>query len=245
MAQLWSSGSLPRIELRYLDGYRDAVSDDLTWLRTKPPAQIDGRLVRLRQWTDDDVADQLAAIRESVDSLVRWMPWAEGYSWDDSLEFLSSVRPAWDDRTGFAYAVIAADGRILGSVGLHPRIGAGALEIGYWIRSSARRQGIATRAAALVTAASFELDGVTHTEIRHDRANEWSGRIPRRLGYRHVATVARDRETASASGIALHWRMTADEFPASTAARLAADEAHGTRRATSAAARRRGRGPGG
>lgn len=203
------------------------MSDDLAWLRTAPPRRISGRSVTLRCWVDDDLDEQLSAIHESMDALTPWMPWADGYTRHDGVEFLTRMRTTWDAGTEFGYAVVDTDDVVLGSVGLHARIGVGGLEIGYWIRSSAQRRGTATRAAALATAAAFDTDGVTHTEIRHDRDNELSGRIPRRLGYRHVDTVTGEPETPTASGIAWHWRMTADEFPGSAAASLAADERDG------------------
>lgn len=203
------------------------MSDNLAWLRTAPPEQISGRNVTLRRWTDDDLDEQLVAIDESMDALTLWMPWADGYTRDDGVEFLTRMGTAWDTRSEFGYAVVDTEDLILGSVGLHARIGEGGLTIGYWIRSSAQRRGIATRAAALATAAAFEIDGVTHVEIRHDRANELSGRIPRRLGYRHVDTVTDEPEKPTASGISWRWRMAADEFPDSIAARLMADERDG------------------
>ncbi|CAN5900117.1 hypothetical protein BH23ACT10_BH23ACT10_10470 [soil metagenome] len=171
------------------------MSDDLAWLRTAPPRRISGRSVTLRCWVDDDLDEQLSAIHESMDALTPWMPWADGYTRHDGVEFLTRMRTAWDAGTEFGYAVVDTDDVVLGSVGLHARIGVGGLEIGYWIRSSAQRRGTATRAAALATAAAFDTDGVTHTEIRHDRDNELSGRIPRRLGYRHVDGHGRARDT--------------------------------------------------
>lgn len=200
------------------------MNDELAWLCTAPPEQITGRSLALRSKTNDDVDALFGAIHESMDALELWMPWADGYTRADGAEYVARMRTAWDAHTEFGYAVVDNDDRIIGSVGLHARIGVGGLEIGYWIRSSAQRQGFATRAAALATSVAFDIDGVTHTEIHHDRANEISGRIPRRLGYRHVDTVRRERETSAASGIAWHWRMTAAMFPDSAAARVAAAE---------------------
>lgn len=77
----------------------------------------------------------------------------------------------------------------------------------YWVRTSATRHGHAT-----------------HAEIRHDRANQISERIPRRLGHRHVETVTRDRDAPGESGTAFHWRMAVEDYPGSVAARLVAAE---------------------
>lgn len=200
------------------------MDDARTWLRGAPPARIAGCTLTLRRWHGDDREVQVPAILESTAALSAWMPWADGYDIAASREFLARAQAEWDTRTAFAYGIWSPHGPLLGAVGLHARIGVGGLEIGYWVRSSAIRQGHATRAAALATAAALGVDGVTHVEIHHDRANEISGRIPARLGYRHVATIDRERDAPAASGVALHWRMTADDYEGSPAARLVFDE---------------------
>lgn len=196
------------------------MDDVRTWLRGEPPARIAGRTLTLRRWHDDDREAQAAAILESTAALSAWMPWADGYDTRASREFLARAQAEWDARTAFAYGIWSPDGPLLGAVGLHARIGVGGLDMGYWVRSGAIRRGHATRAVALATATALGVDGVTHVEIHHDRANEISGRIPARLGYRHVATVGRERGAPAASGVALHWRMTADDYDGSPAARL-------------------------
>lgn len=204
--------------------YAAGVDGVQTWLRDAPPERITGRTVDLRRWGADDLDEQLRAIHDSISALVRWMAWAEGYDRGSGAEFLERSRRSWEERSTFAYAVRAADDRIVGAMGLHARIGRGGLEIGYWTRSTDTRRGYATRAAALLTAAALALDAVTFTEIHHDRANALSGRIPPRLGYRHVATVERDPEAPGESGTALYWQMTADEYPNSAAAAIAREE---------------------
>lgn len=202
------------------------MNDVRAWLRGAPPGCINGQTVTLRRWTDDDLEPSLAAIRESIDALTHWMSWASDYDREVARSFLARSEAGWDARTTFSYAIrtATADDQVIGSIGLHARIGTGGLEIGYWVRTGATRRGHATRAAALVTDAALRIDGVTHTEIRHDRANRISGRIPRRLGYRHVETVSRERDAPGESGTALHWRMAAEDYPDSMAARLAAEE---------------------
>lgn len=198
-----------------------------TWLHDVPPEHVAGRTVTLRRWALDDVDAQVDAVVASLPTLRPWMPWAVRYDHAAGTDFVTRTRDEWNARITFGYAVRTADDRLIGGVGMHARIGIGGLEIGYWIRGDATRRGHATRAAALATALAFGIDGVTHTEIHHDHANEASGRIPRRLGYTHTATVERDPEAPAESGIALHWRLTADTYPDSPAARLAEDEGVG------------------
>jgi ribosomal-protein-serine acetyltransferase len=201
-----------------------AMDADVAWLDGAPPEHIAGRTVVLQRWRDDDLQPKLDAILSSLDELTSWMPWATGYDPEVGADFLTRSHEEWEARTTFGYAIRSRDDRIVGGLGMHARLGVGGLEIGYWVRSDATRRGLATRASALATAAALALDDVTYVEIRHDRANERSGRIPARLGYRHVETVERDIEAPAESGTALHWRMTADEYPDSAAAAIVADE---------------------
>jgi RimJ/RimL family protein N-acetyltransferase len=79
--------------------------------------------------------------------------------------------------------------RLVGGAGLHPRIGAGGLEIGYWIRTDSTGAGLATETAAALTAAAFEVPGVERVEIRCDPRNLKSAAIPRHLGYTLTTTL--------------------------------------------------------
>jgi RimJ/RimL family protein N-acetyltransferase len=52
------------------------------------------------------------------------------------------VLSSFDAVENFTYGIFAADeAEVLGGTGLHPRVGLGGLEIGYWVRASATRQG--------------------------------------------------------------------------------------------------------
>ena len=75
------------------------------------------------------------------------------------------------------------DGRIAGGCGLHRRIGADGLEIGYWTHAAFLRRGVATRVAQALTDAGLALPGITRVEIHHDKANQASAGVPRGLGF--------------------------------------------------------------
>jgi ribosomal-protein-serine acetyltransferase len=192
------------------------------WLRATPAARIAGAQLTLRRWDADDADDLCAAVTESLDRLEQWAPWAAGYDLAAAGRFLETSGQRWRSLSGFDYAVVDTTGRILGGAALHPHITPGGLGIGYWIRAGATRRHVATRAAALLTAEAFTVDGVTYTEIRHDRANEISGRIPRRLGYDYIGTAPRERLAPGHSGVELRWRMTSKGYASSMARTLAA-----------------------
>lgn len=68
---------------------------------------------------------------------------------------------------------------LIGSNGLHTRIGEKAREIGYWIHARHIQQGYATETVQALTKVGFELEGLDRIEIRCAPNNLRSQRIPR------------------------------------------------------------------
>jgi RimJ/RimL family protein N-acetyltransferase len=158
-----------------------------------PPEALDRGPVRLDRWRAEDVYDLFAAVDSSREHLAPFMPWSHAYERGGAETYLAVSHRNWADRTAFNYRVSAAEvspDRVLGSVGLMARRGPGVLEIGYWIRASAVRRGLAWRASAALTDAALALPGVTEIWICHVPVNEASAAIPARLGFtRQVASV--------------------------------------------------------
>jgi RimJ/RimL family protein N-acetyltransferase len=103
-------------------------------------------------------------------------------SWEEGREFQFAVRA---DARGTDEGGADLVRPIIGYCGLHDRLGGGALEIGYWVRSSHTGRGVATTAAAALTrAAALAVDGVEQVEIHCDAANTKSSAVPPKLGYR-------------------------------------------------------------
>ncbi len=118
----------------------------------------------------------------------------------------------------FTYGIFdREETRLLGGAGLHPRVGPGGLEIGYWVRASAARQGIATEVAAALARAGFEVCEADRIEIRIEPANEASLGVPRRLGFVEEATLRRrlrGREGEPLRDVAIFTRFREDHDPA-------------------------------
>jgi RimJ/RimL family protein N-acetyltransferase len=152
----------------------------------RPPERItlDGML--LRRWTPADAPALHAAVLESFEILHPWMPWAaEPPKPDDQEAFVASAVGQWNMGEAYIYGIFDPNGeRILGTVGLHARVGPGAFDIGYWLHIDHTGKGLATRASGALTDAGFALPGTGRIEIHCDEANTASAAIPRRLGYR-------------------------------------------------------------
>jgi RimJ/RimL family protein N-acetyltransferase len=126
------------------------------------------------------------AVDSSLDHLRPWMPWAHEapVPVEQTVELLRSFRGAFDLGQDFIYGIFSADeSELVGGTGLHPRVGQGALEIGYWLRASRAGQGLATESTAAITRVGFEVAEAARIEIRVDPENTASLAIPRKLGF--------------------------------------------------------------
>jgi RimJ/RimL family protein N-acetyltransferase len=134
------------------------------------------------------------AIDSSLEHLRPWMPWArnEPQTLEEKTELIKLFRSDFDTSENFPYGIFSADEREqLGGTGLHPRIGPRGLEIGYFVRASATRQGFVTESTAALTRVGFEVCGADRIEIRIDPANQASFGVPRKLGFTEEATLRR------------------------------------------------------
>ncbi len=162
-------------------------------------------------------AEELArAVTETLDDLRLWMPWARGeYGLADAEQFLDSCEQGWEAGREFNYA-IRSGGALAGACGLMSRIGPGALETGYWVHAGHMRRGLATAAAAALTAEAFTLPGIDRVEIRHDELNVASGGIPRKLGFTFVRSEpGTDSRLDGTEPTDLVWETTRPAYRAS------------------------------
>lgn len=171
------------------------------------PAEIewDGVLVRLWRAADAEQLERLVAA--NIEHLEPWMPWIqdEPMTIDERRELLRGWEAEWE-QGGDAYFAIVRDGEIVGSCGLHRRVGPGGLELGYWIGRAWLRQGLATAAVGALTDAALGLPGVERVEIRHDRRNAASAGVPGKLGYELVREQPAPARAPGESGIECVWR---------------------------------------
>jgi RimJ/RimL family protein N-acetyltransferase len=164
-----------------------------------PAARIETPRLLLRPWSADDAAALAAVLAASHAALSRWTPWVleESATRDALRARLERYALNFSAGVEWRYAIVerANDSAILGGCGLHPRVGPGAIEIGYWLATAATGQGFATEAAAALTEAALRMPGIERIEIRCEPANDGSMRIPERLGYRALAKLVHEPET--------------------------------------------------
>jgi RimJ/RimL family protein N-acetyltransferase len=188
-----------------------------------PSERIALRDFVLRRWTNADAPSMLTAVHESFDHLHPWMPWAaERPSLRVEQEFIARTSREWADGTTFAYAIFdPSESTLLGSVGLHGRVGPGGWEIGYWVHVDHTGRGIATTSAAVLTGVALSFPGTERVEIHCDETNAASAAVPARLGYRLDRVQDAEKTAPSESGKQMIWIMTRAAYRGSEAERRA------------------------
>lgn len=157
--------------------------------------EITDGAIGLRPFRLEDATQLYQAVRESLPELKPWMSWAhDGYSLQESKEFIRITRARWDERTLFAFAMIdAANGSVLGGCSLshlHPVYHL--CNLGYWVRTSRRGDGIAGRATKLAARFAFEQIGLIRVEIVMAADNRASRRVAEKVGA-HYEGMLRNR----------------------------------------------------
>jgi len=161
----------------------------------------------MRRWRVADLDASCEAIYASIEHLRPWMPWVADFSRAAQAEFLFGCDRDWEAGVGFNYAILVEDA-IAGSAGLVARIGAGGLEIGYWVHQAYTRRGLATACSAALVDQAFALPGIDLVEIVHDELNVASGGIPRKLGFTEIERRPLDHKPPAGTGIGVVWEIT-------------------------------------
>ena len=166
----------------------------MSWEGPPAPYRIETERLVLRCWDPADAPLLKDALDSSLEHLQPFMDWAhdEPQAVEAKAELLRGFRAAFHTGASFVMGIFdRTEDQVLGGTGLHPRIGPGGLEIGYWVRASATRQGIATEVSAALTRVGFEVCEADRIEIRIEPRNEASFGVPRKLGFAEEATLRR------------------------------------------------------
>lgn len=178
--------------------------------------ELDG--IVARRWEPGDVEALHQALLANLDHLRPWMSWArfEPLTLAQRAEMVDRWDREWR-KGGEVVMGIWREEALVGGCGLMPRIGPGALEIGYWVHVDHQGQGIATTAARALTGLAFTVDGIQRVEIHHDANNHASRRVPEKLGYTLVTTTATPDDPLSPgeAGRDWLWQITRADWIAS------------------------------
>ncbi|MFO0840518.1 MAG: GNAT family N-acetyltransferase [Phycisphaerae bacterium] len=188
------------------------------------PYRIETQRLIVRCYDPADAPRVKIAIDASLDHLRPWMPWSrdEPKPLEQHIARLRQFRGKFDLGQDYIFGIFSRDERdFLGGTGIHARVGPQAIEIGYWVHVDHARRGIVTESTAALTRVAFECLKLQRVEIRCDPANVASAGVPRKLGFRHDATL-RSCILSEPNGPlrdSMVWTMLSTEYPGSPPSR--------------------------
>lgn len=197
-----------------------------TLASARPPERFTTARMVVRLWQPSDAEAMVEAITADLGHLREWMDWAkdEPKPVEVKRAFIEGCRHDYlrggnGGGGGAAYGLFTPDEReVLGSIGYHHRIGEGAREIGYWMRSSHLNQGLITEAAGALTWVGLHLMNLLRLEIQCDPSNLASARVPAKLGYQLHATMHRQvKDMKLSPRSTMIWAIGRHELPSTSA----------------------------
>ncbi len=141
--------------------------------------------VLLRPYRIGDVDRLYQAARESIAELSVWMSWCHtDYSIEESRAWIESRAEAWEKETDYDFVITdAKDGFFLGGCGLNRFDHANrTANIGYWVRTSRIKGGVATAAAQLLVKFGFGDLELNRIDIMVAVDNKASQRVAEKTG---------------------------------------------------------------
>jgi ribosomal-protein-serine acetyltransferase len=147
--------------------------------------QLTDGLVLMRPLQTSDIVPSYEAVRESIAEISPWMVWCHpDYSMEEAANWVNSCLTAWSKGTEYQFAITdAKGGSFLGGCGLN-RIDPQHrwANLGYWVRSSQTRRGVATAATLLVARFAFDELKLNRVEIFVAAGNTASLRVAEKVG---------------------------------------------------------------
>ena len=149
----------------------------------------------LRSFDERDAESFAAAVRESVTTVGRWMPWChDSYSVAEACDWFAACARGFADGSAYEFGLFSRDGdEFLGGAGLNQfNRQHNFANLGYWVRASRQREGVATRAVEALVRFGFSELSLGRIEIVVAEGNDASGRVARKAGATFEG-VARNR----------------------------------------------------
>lgn len=145
--------------------------------------QIDENL-KLVLPTERDAGEIYVVVRENLEELKLWMPWAtDDYSIDSARDFVKTnlIEFAEDNTSA---AAVALNEKIVGTIGLHHLNPVNkSAQIGYWLDRQAQGKGIITKCCRVLINYAFGDLNLNRIQINCNVENVKSRAVAERLGF--------------------------------------------------------------
>lgn len=143
----------------------------------------------LRLLEESDAQELHALVEANRAYLARWLPWAAGQTFDDTLDFIRGTRSQLEGNDGFQTAVVCGQD-IVGVIGYVMLDWANrSTRIGFWLDEAHQGRGTMTAAARVLVDHALTVWQLNRVEILAATENRRSRAIPERLGFREEGTL--------------------------------------------------------
>lgn len=149
------------------------------------PTTLTNNKITLRPFHRSDAGSMTQAVHESVPEVMPWMTWCHpNFSEKEALSWINSLPEAWKTGNQYAFAITnSKNGAFLGGAGFnHINPSYQLANLGYWVRTSAAGQGIATQATKLLAQFSIKKLKLLRVEIVVAVDNHASLRVAQKCG---------------------------------------------------------------
>jgi RimJ/RimL family protein N-acetyltransferase len=141
-------------------------------------------MTTIRPYRADDAEAVFAAVDESRNELMPWLPWCnEAYSIEDTRKWLEAQISGFSSGTAYSFAICDHEGQFLGACGLsliekRNRVA----NLGFWVRRPATRRGVASEAVRQLVAWAFANTDFERLEVLVSVENVASKRVAEKSG---------------------------------------------------------------
>lgn len=147
--------------------------------------QLTDGVILLRPPQPEDIPAITSAVHESINELHPWMDWAtKAYDEAAAARWVGFTQLAWEHGSSFQFIIIdAMTAEYIGNCsidGINPKYRF--CNLGYWVRTSRTKRGLASRAARLAASFAFETVGLLRAEIVIAAGNLPSQRVAQKAG---------------------------------------------------------------
>lgn len=144
--------------------------------------------ILLRPWCDEDAPAFAEAVNDSLNTLLPWLLWAHPeFKSEEARRWFAVTQLMRENSRADELGIFSQEGRLLGGAGLrYSSEQTHHCSIGYWVRSSDQRQGIASQAVRYLVELAWQRPEREIVEILAVEDNVASRRVATRCGARFM-----------------------------------------------------------
>ena len=149
------------------------------------PTELSDGIIAIRTYQSADVQPYFEAIQESIAEISRHLSWChQEYSIEETRMWIEKITPRfWEQCSEYHFVITdAVTSSILGGCGLDQVNWVDqTANLGYWVRTSRTRQGVATAASRLLARFGFEHLRLKRIDVVTSIDNTPSARVAEKL----------------------------------------------------------------